>query len=84
MQHLRTHRGSVLAAGINLMLAETTTAAAQVAGMLTLDGHCKTMDAAADGYVRRASTCYSSIFNFVVNSVEFSFPTNFHMTWGTD
>ena len=54
MQHLRTHRGSVLAAGVNLMLAETTTAAAQVAGMLTLDGHCKTLDASADGYVRHA------------------------------
>ncbi len=54
MQHLRSHRGSVLAAGVNLMLAETTTAAAQVAGMLTLDGRCKTLDAAADGYVRRA------------------------------
>ena len=52
MQHLRSHRGSVLAAGVNLMLAETTTAAAQVAGMLTLDGRCKTMDASADGYVR--------------------------------
>lgn len=54
MQHLRSHRGAVLAAGVNLMLAETTTAAAQIAGMLTLDGRCKTMDAAADGYVRHA------------------------------
>ena len=52
MQHLHSHGGAVLACGVNLMLAETTTAAAQVAGMLTLDGHCKTLDAAADGYVR--------------------------------
>jgi len=46
----------VLTAGVNLMLAETTTAAAQAAGMLTLDGRCKTLDAAADGYVR-AEAC---------------------------
>lgn len=46
----------VLAAGINLMLAETTSAGAQAAGMLTLDGRCKTLDAAADGYVR-AEAC---------------------------
>ncbi len=56
MQHLGGHRegGTALAAAVNLTLAETTTAAAQVAGMLTLDGRCKTLDAAADGYVRRA------------------------------
>lgn len=46
----------VLTAGINLMLAETTSAGAQAAGMLTLDGRCKTLDAAADGYVR-AEAC---------------------------
>ncbi|KAK9803914.1 hypothetical protein WJX72_004698 [[Myrmecia] bisecta] len=51
-QHLATHGGSALACGVNLMLAETTTAAAQAAGMLTRDGHCKTLDAAAEGYVR--------------------------------
>jgi acyl transferase domain-containing protein len=44
--------GAALAAGVNLMLAETTTAAAQAAGMLTPDGRCKTLDVAADGYVR--------------------------------
>ena len=52
MQHLKVHQASALAAGVNLMLAQTTTAAAQAAGMLTLDGHCKTIDASADGYVR--------------------------------
>ena len=44
--------GSCLAAAVNLMLAETSTAAAQAAGMLTLDGRCKALDAAADGYAR--------------------------------
>jgi acyl transferase domain-containing protein len=42
----------VLTAGVNLMLSEATTAAAQAAGMLTMDGRCKTLDAGADGYVR--------------------------------
>lgn len=43
---------SALAAGVNLMLSETTTAAAFAAGMLTADGRCKTLDSSADGYVR--------------------------------
>ena len=46
----------VLTAGVNLMLSEATTAAAQAAGMLTPDGRCKVLDAAADGYVR-AEAC---------------------------
>ncbi len=55
-QGLLKHGGCALAGGINLMLAESTTAAALTAGMLTADGHCKTLDASADGYVR-AETC---------------------------
>jgi acyl transferase domain-containing protein len=51
-QHLATAGGCALAAGVNLMLAETTTAAAHAAGMLTPDGRCKALDASADGYVR--------------------------------
>jgi acyl transferase domain-containing protein len=46
----------VLTAGVNLVLSEATTAAAQAAGMLTADGRCKTLDASADGYVR-AEAC---------------------------
>lgn len=41
-----------ISAGVSLMLSEATTAAAQAAGMLNLEGRCKTLDAAADGYVR--------------------------------
>lgn len=41
-----------LAAAVNLVLSEMTTAAASAAGMLTIDGRCKTLDASADGYVR--------------------------------
>jgi acyl transferase domain-containing protein len=57
-----------LAAGVNMMLSVTTTAAAQSAGMLSQDGRCKTMDALADGYVR-AEACtailmeVSSLYN---------------------
>lgn len=56
VQSLQHHDGASLACGVNLTLAETTTIAAQVAGMLTLDGHCKTLDASADGYVRLKHT----------------------------
>ena len=55
-QHLEKRGGAALSAGINLMLAERTTAAAQIAGMLTMDGRCKALDAGADGYVR-AEAC---------------------------
>ncbi|KAK9841871.1 hypothetical protein WJX81_008495 [Elliptochloris bilobata] len=51
-QHLAGAGGAALAAGVNLMLSEATTAGAQGAGMLSPDGRCKTLDAAADGYVR--------------------------------
>lgn len=47
--------GAALAAGVNLVLAWRTTAAAQAAGMLAPDGRCKTLDSAADGYVRSES-----------------------------
>lgn len=35
-----------------MMLLPSTTAMFQKAGMLAPDGRCKTLDAAADGYVR--------------------------------
>ena len=38
--------------GINMMLLPSTTDMFQRAGMLTSDGRCKALDAAADGYVR--------------------------------
>jgi acyl transferase domain-containing protein/acyl-CoA synthetase (AMP-forming)/AMP-acid ligase II/acyl carrier protein len=41
-----------IAGGANLMLAPELTATYARAGMLAPDGHCKTFDAAADGYVR--------------------------------
>ena len=42
-------------AGVNLMLMPDTPAMFQRAGMMTPDGRCKTLDAAADGYVRAES-----------------------------
>lgn len=41
-----------ITAGINMMLLPSTTDMFQQAGMLTSDGRCKALDAAADGYVR--------------------------------
>lgn len=38
--------------GVNAMLAYQTTAMFATAGMLALDGRCKTLDASADGYAR--------------------------------
>ena len=51
------HMGSRTAAaglvgGVSVLLSPTTTAMFQKAGMLASDGRCKTIDAAADGYVR--------------------------------
>ena len=43
---------SGLAAGAGLLLSPDTTAMFHKAGMLAADGRCKTLDAAADGYVR--------------------------------
>lgn len=59
-QHAGRNRCTALTAGVNLMLSERTTAAAQIAGMLTADGRCKTLDAAADGYVR-AEACIALV-----------------------
>lgn len=41
-----------IAAGVKLILTPATSAMFNRAGMLTADGRCKTLDAAADGYVR--------------------------------
>ena len=41
-----------LAGGVNLLLAPYNTLCFSRSGMMASDGHCKTFDAAADGYVR--------------------------------
>merc|ERR1711965_1198976 len=51
-QGLRLRGGSCLNAGVNLTLLGESTRVAQLAGMLSGDARCKTLDAAADGYVR--------------------------------
>ena len=43
---------AALSAGVNLLLVPATTAMCQAAGMLSTDGRCKALDAAADGYGR--------------------------------
>ena len=50
---LRTGEADLaLAGGVNAILTSTVTKIFTDAGMLASDGHCKTFDAAADGYVR--------------------------------
>jgi acyl transferase domain-containing protein len=50
---LRSGEAQAAAAlGVNLTLASTWTQACNRAGMLSPEGRCKTLDAAADGYVR--------------------------------
>ena len=52
-QSLRSGESDLcLAGGINLMLFPETTVAYAQAGLIASDGHCKTFDASADGYVR--------------------------------
>ncbi len=52
-QSLRTGESTLaLAAGVNLILAPDNSVAVSRARMLAPDGHCKTFDAAADGYAR--------------------------------
>jgi len=44
--------GAAVVAGVKLILTPSLSAMFTRAGMLSLDGRCKTLDAAADGYVR--------------------------------
>ena len=52
-----THMGTAsvtagIVGGVSVLLSPVTTTMFQKAGMLALDGRCKTLDASADGYVR--------------------------------
>ena len=50
--------------GVKLILTPSTTAMFKRAGMLALDGRCKTLDAAADGYVR-GEACVSAMLQLL-------------------
>ena len=53
MTHLSSQTISAgLVGGVSVLLSPTTSAMFQKAGMLSADGRCKAIDAAADGYVR--------------------------------
>lgn len=56
-----------LNSGVNLMLMPDTPAMFQRAGMMTSDGRCKTLDAAADGYVR-AETAITALLHLVASA----------------
>ena len=49
--------GHAFTGGINMMLLPATTDMFQRAGMLAMEGRCKALDAAADGYVRYLCRC---------------------------
>ena len=52
-QSLRSHESHLaLAGGVNVMLSPQLTIGFSQAQMMARDGHCKTFDSAADGYVR--------------------------------
>ncbi len=51
-------QNAAVASAVNLLISNYSTAVAQAAGMLTLDGRCKTLDQSADGYVRCAEIQY--------------------------
>lgn len=50
--YVRERHEIAISGSINLMLTHQTTLAAQTAGMLAMDGRCKTLDANANGYGR--------------------------------
>lgn len=53
MTHLSSNTVAAgLVGGVSVLLSPNTTAMFQKAGMLSADGRCKAVDAAADGYVR--------------------------------
>lgn len=52
---------SAVAGAVNLMLVPQTTAMYLSAGMLTPDGRCKTLDIAADGYVRSEAAAATTL-----------------------
>ena len=55
-QSILEQGGAALVGGINLLINPSTTYNTVKAGMLTADGRCKALDAAADGYVRSESS----------------------------
>ncbi len=72
---LRLGLASMAVAGaVNLMLLPNTTAMYHSAGMLTADGRCKTLDAAADGYVRSEAAAATLLRTVGVHDPEASSP----------
>jgi 3-oxoacyl-(acyl-carrier-protein) synthase/acyl carrier protein len=63
-----------VAGAVNLMLLPNTTAMYHSAGMLTADGRCKTLDAAADGYVRSEAAAATVLRTVGVHDPEASSP----------
>jgi 3-oxoacyl-(acyl-carrier-protein) synthase/acyl carrier protein len=72
---LRLGQASMAVAGaVNLLLLPNTTSMYHSAGMLTADGRCKTLDAAADGYVRSEAATATLLHTVRVHDPEASSP----------
>ena len=67
-----------MAAGVNLILSESTSMATNAAGMLSPGGRCKALDAAADGY-SRAEACVAVVLAPIMNTIN----VGDAVLWGT-
>ena len=68
------HASLAFNSGVNLTLVPETPAMFQRAGMMTPDGRCKTLDAAADGYVRAESVVTALLQGISDERIEASAP----------
>ena len=62
-----SHASGATASGVLLLLSPTLMQTLQLAGMLSPDGRCKTLDSAANGYVR-GEGCVTAVIELAANA----------------